>query len=107
MLTLLPRCNFTITVQNEGAYTIRFRVYYTIDGIVQPLFISDNMPFINQKRSVEIPWYSEDIVVTLERLGFSWSIFAQDTNIDTTYYCTKCYKTWGAVTDPKWDHVLC
>ncbi len=105
--TTMPRCNFTITVQNDGAFTGRFKVYYTIDNIVQPLFTSESMPFINQKKSVEIPWYSQNIVVYLERLGFSWSTFAEDTSIDTSIYCTKCYKMWGAVTSPRWDYVSC
>jgi hypothetical protein len=46
MSTFLPRCNFTITVKNDGAYTARFRVQYLIDNIHQPMYVSQEMPFI-------------------------------------------------------------
>ena len=105
--TLMPRCNFTISVLNDGAFTARFKVHHSIDGILQPIYVSDTMPFIGQKQSIEIPWYSQDIMVSLERLGFSWSEIKLDSNVDPTYYCTKCYKVWGSVTNPSWDYMDC
>lgn len=105
--TRQPRCNFTIGVSNDGAFTARFRVVYSIDGEVQPELQSSNMPWIGQKRTIEIPHFATDIHVYLERLGFYWSLIHEDTGISTETYCTKCYKVWGAVTHPKWDYLQC
>ena len=105
--TLIPRCNITISLQNDGLYTARFRVQYTIDGIQQPLYISESLPFIGNTASVTIPYFAKDIIVSLERLGFQWAGIVQDSNINTATQCTKCYKTWGVVSDPKWDYLEC
>lgn len=105
--TRQPRCNFTIGVNNDGAFTARFRVVYSIDGQVQPELKSSNMPWIGQKRTIEIPHFATDIHVFLERYGFYWTVIHEDTGISTDAYCTKCYKIWGAVTHPKWDYLEC
>lgn len=105
--TTVPRCNFTIGIQNDGLYTARFRVDYTVDGIRQPQIVSDSLAFVNTKTSVTLPFYARNIQVTLERLGFTYAPFAQETlpqNVVASS-CTKCYKVWGAVTDPKWDYI--
>ena len=103
----MPRCNLTIGVQNDGAYTARFRVAYTIDGIKQAVIYSPNLPFIGNTAYITIPYYSKDIVVSVERYGFTWAGIFQDSGIDVAKQCTKCYKTWGVVTDPKWDYIVC
>ncbi len=105
--TSVPRCNLTIGVQNDGAYTARFRVAYTIDGIQQGVIFSPNLPFIGNTAYITIPYYSKNIVVSVERLGFTWAGIFQDTGIDVAKQCTKCYKVWGAVTDPRWDYLEC
>jgi hypothetical protein len=97
----------TISLQNDGLYTSRFLVQYKIDGIQQPLYVSPSLPFIGNTASVTIPYFATDINVTLERLGFTWGGIIRDTNINTVTQCTKCYKTWGVVTDPRWDYLLC
>ncbi len=94
---------------NDGAYTARFRVDYTIDNIKQAQLVSDSMAFIGQRTSVLLPYYACNIKVTLERIGFTWASFATDSLPQSTVQnsCIKCYKVWGAVTDPKWDYIDC
>lgn len=106
-VTISPRCNFTIKLQNDGFYTARLQVQYSLDNIVQPLLVSGNLPFIGQTASFTLPYYAQDITVIAERLGFTWANIFQDTGINTATRCTKCYKVWGAVTDPHWDYLLC
>lgn len=103
----MPRCNFTVSLQNDGLYTARFRLQYTIDGIQQPIYVSESLPFIGQRASVTIPFYAKDLIVTGERFGFSWVTTFQDSGINVLTRCTKCYKTWGGVATPSWDHILC
>lgn len=105
--TRQQRCNFTIAVQNDGLYTARFKVSYSIDGIPQPTIQSENMYFVTSKKSITIPYHATDIVVDMERLGFFWSTIASDHGITTENWCTKCYKVWGAVTNPKWGYLAC
>ena len=105
--TSVPRCNFTIGLQNDGLYTAKFRVQYTIDGITQPVIYSPSLPFIGNTAYITIPYYAKDIIVSIERLGFQWAGIVQDSNINTAVQCTKCYKTWGVVSDPKWDYIVC
>ncbi len=106
-VTYEPHCNFTIKLLNEGAYTARMRVSYKIDGVQQPLWTSPNLPIIGNRAEVTIPWYSTDILVSLERLGFNWAGIVQDTGIDSAHWCNKCYKVWGDVSNPKWDYNDC
>lgn len=106
-LTHEPHCNFTIRILNDGAFTARMRVGYVIDGVQQPLWTSANLPIIGNTAEVTIPWYSTDIVVSLERLGFNWAGIVQDTGINSNNWCTKCYKVWGDVSNPKWDYTDC
>jgi hypothetical protein len=105
--TMQPRCNFTIGVQNDGLYSARFRVHYTVDGVQQPAYQSPAMRVIYSKEFFTIPYYSTDIAVELQVLGFSWFTIHEDFGIGTDSYCTKCYKTWGAVTNAKWDYMEC
>ena len=83
------------------------RVSYKIDGVQQPLYTSQSLPTIGSAASVTIPWYSTDLIVSLERLGFNWAGIYQDTAINSLNWCTKCYKVWNVVTDPKWDYMEC
>ncbi len=106
-VTFEPRCNYTITMLNDGAYTARLRVIYTIDGIQQPMYVSPNLPIIGNRASVTIPWYARDIFVTGEKLFVNWYTIFSETGLNTTNACTKCYKTWGVVTNPQWDYYLC
>jgi hypothetical protein len=80
---------------------------YSLDGVEQEAIQSSNMPFIGQERSIEIPFFATGVRVAIERLGFYWSTIAEDSGINTEEYCTKCYKVWGAVTNPKWDYLEC
>lgn len=106
-VTHIPHCNFTIKLQNDGAYTARMRVGYKIDGVTQPLWTSSNLPIIGDTAAVTIPWYSTDIVVSLERMGFNWAGIKQDTHINSINWCNKCYKVWNDVSNPKWDYMIC
>ncbi len=106
-ITMQPRCNFTIGVQNDGLFTARFRVNYAVDGVNQPTYVSPSMRVIYSKEFITIPYYSTDIVVELQILGFYWFTIHTDLGISTDSYCTKCYKTWGAVTNAKWDYIEC
>lgn len=101
-----PRCNFTVSVRNDGAYVARFKLMYSIDGITQPLMVSNNIVARNTK-SITIPYYARNLVVIVEKLFFDWFPILTDTNINMQTKCTKCYKVWGAVTNPKWDYLLC
>ncbi len=107
--TSVPRCNFTIGLLNDGIYTSRFRVEYSVDGIRQPMITSDSLPFVGQRTKVIIPYYARDVKITLERLGFVYAPFHQEVLPQSTIAtsCTKCFKVWGAVTDPKWDYIEC
>jgi hypothetical protein len=73
------------------------------------MITSDSLAFVGQRANVIIPYYARDVKVTLERLGFVYTPIAQEllpqSVIATS--CTKCYKVWGAVTDPKWDYIDC
>lgn len=102
-----PRCNYTISLLNDGAYTARMRVSYKIDGVQQPLWTSNDLPFIGNRASITIPWYSTDIIVSLERLGFNWAGIAQDAGLGPAGECNKCYKVWNDVSNPRWDYVEC
>jgi hypothetical protein len=107
-ITSVPRCNFTVSLQNDGAYTARFKVQYDIDGIRQPVLVSRKLHWIGQVATITIPYYAQNILVSLEKYGFfSWVGIAQDTGINTQNACTKCYKTWHTVTDSRWDYVIC
>jgi hypothetical protein len=106
-VTHIPHCNFTIKLLNEGAYTARMRVGYKIDGVQQPLWTSANLPIIGNSDQVTIPWYSTDIIVSLERMGFNWAGIKQDTHINSINWCNKCYKVWNDVSNPKWDYMDC
>lgn len=101
-----PRCNFTVSVRNDGAYVARFKLMYSIDGITQPLKVSHSI-IARTTRSITIPYYAKDLVVISEKLFFDWFPIFTDTNINMQTKCTKCYKVWGAVTNPKWDYLLC
>jgi hypothetical protein len=106
--TFRPRCNFTIGLLNDGAYTARMRVRYVIDGINQPIYTSNELPFIGNRASVTIPFYSTDINVSLERwTGSNWASIKTDTGINTVNFCTKCYKVWNDVLNPRWDYIDC
>ena len=83
------------------------RVSYAIDGVNQPIWVSKSLPFIGNTAFVILPWYSTDIVVSLERLGFNWAGIVSDTGINSKNWCNKCYKVWGDVSNPKWDYVEC
>lgn len=105
--TLVPRCNFTITLLNDGLFTVRFRVAYKIDGIQQPMFTSENLMFVGQQTSFTLPYYAQDLNVFIEKRFLSWVRVASDTAINTATQCTKCYKVWGVISSPRWDHVEC
>lgn len=105
--TKSPQCDFTISLLNDGAYTARFKVRYYVDGIRQPLRISNSLPTIGGRASVTLPWYATDILVILENLGGDWSTIATDTYINNFNYCNKCYKVWGGVATPSWDYINC
>jgi hypothetical protein len=107
MATVQPRCNFTVSVENMGAYAVRFKIEYTIDGIRQPIYTSPSMLFIGNTESVVIPHYSKNIKITMQKFTLSWSNMFQDANISTDNSCIKCYKTWGTFFSPKWDHLRC
>ena len=83
------------------------RVSYKVDGVQQPLWTSKNLPIIGDTAEVVIPWYSTDIVVSLERLGFNWAGIVQDTGINSVNWCNKCYKVWNDVSNPRWDYISC
>ena len=102
-----PRCNFTIGVQNDGLFSARFRVYYSVDGIRQTMYQSPSMQVVYRKEFFTIPYYATEIVVDLQVLGFSWFTIWADSGVSSEASCTKCYKTWGAVTNAKWDYVQC
>lgn len=106
-ITLSPRCNFTIRLENDGFFAARLKVQYSLDGIVQPLLTSHGLPFIGQTAEFTIPYYATDIVVYAERLVLYWIQTFEDTGINTLTRCTKCYKLWGVVGDPHWDYLLC
>jgi hypothetical protein len=105
--TYQPRCNITITLLNNGAYTARMRVSYVIDGILQPNYVSRGLAIIGDSATVTIPWYSTNITVYGEKLFVLYYNIFTDTGINTTAACTKCYKVWGAVTNPYWDYYVC
>ena len=105
--TFFPRCNFTIGLKNDGAFTTRFRIKYSIDNIQQPIYVSREMAFVGEVTRVTLPWYVTNLVVSLEALGFSWYLVHADTYINTLNYCTKCYKVWGDVSNPRWDYIDC
>lgn len=102
-----PRCNLTIALQNDGAYTARFRVAYAIDGVKKDIISSPNLPFIGNTAYITIPYYSTNIIVSVERSGFTWGVIFQDASILTGKQCIKCYKVWGSVTAPRWKNVVC
>ncbi|RMZ96451.1 neurogenic locus notch -like protein [Brachionus plicatilis] len=101
-----PRCNFTVSVRNDGAYVARFKLMYSIDGITQPLEVSNSIA-ARQTQSITIPYFAKDLVVISEKLFFDWYTIFTDTGINMQTKCTKCYKVWGAVTNPQWDYLLC
>ena len=105
--TFQPRCNFSISLLNDGAYSARYRVEYYIDGVKQQNIISNTLAFIGQYTQVTIPYYATNVSVTLQNLGFQWNDITKDTNLNTANNCIKCYKTWNTVTDPKWDYLAC
>ncbi|CAF0943117.1 unnamed protein product [Brachionus calyciflorus] len=106
-VTSMPRCNFTVTVKNDGAYNARFKLLYTIDGITQPILVSNVIP-LGGSTSLTIPHFSKDLIVITERQSFSWNTMFTDSGIDIATKCTKCYKVWGTlIGSPQWDHVLC
>ena len=107
MKTSVPRCDFSIGLFNDGAFTTRFKIQYKIDGITQPIITSSSLPFIGQSTFNTIPYYATDIVVTIEVLGWNWFSVKEDTGINTATFCTKCYKTWGTVTGVSVDYVKC
>jgi len=106
-MQISPRCNFSIGLYNDGAFTTRFIVEYKIEGVVQPLLKSASLAIIGQSTFNTIPYYSTDITVTIEVLGWSWFTAKVDTGISTSTYCTKCYKTWGTVTGVNVDYIKC
>ena len=105
--TYQPRCNYTITLLNDGAFTARLYVKYTIDGILQPVFASGPLPFIGQSATVTIPYYAENIFVAGQKLFISYYNIFEDTGLNTSVSCNKCYKVWGVVTGPSWDYYTC
>lgn len=107
MRTAVPRCDFSIGLFNDGAFTTRFKIQYKIDGITQPIITSSSLPFIGQSTFNTIPYYATDIVVSIEVLGWNWFTVKEDTGIQTSTYCTKCFKTWGTVTGVSVDYVKC
>ena len=83
------------------------KIFYTIDNINQPIYVSKDISFVGETVSATIPWFSKNIVVSGEGLGFSWYTIFTDSNINTAQYCTKCYKVWGDVSNPRWDYIAC
>jgi len=102
----MPRCNFTVTLRNEGAYIARFKLLYNVDGITQPIQVSNQISAF-QSKSLTIPYFAQNLIVIGERISVGWNEIFTDSGIDIASKCTKCYKTWGAVGSPKWDHLLC
>jgi hypothetical protein len=105
--TYQPRCNISITLLNDGAYTARLRVSYVIDGIQQPFYVSNGLLFIGNSVTTTIPWYATNVTVFGEKLFINYYNIFTDTGLNMTTSCTKCYKVWGAVTNPFWDYYAC
>ncbi len=104
---LSNRCNFSIGLFNDGAFTTRFKVEYKLNGITQALLKSASLSIIGQSTYNTIPYYATDIVVSIEVLGWSWFIVKEDSNINTATFCTKCYKTWGTMTGVNVEYIKC
>jgi len=101
------RCNYSIGLYNDGAFTTRFKIEYKLDGITQALIQSASLSIIGQSTYNTIPYYATDIVVTIEVLGWHWFVVKTDTGLNTALYCTKCYKTWGTVTGVNVEYIKC
>ena len=85
-------CNLRISVTNEGAFSARLRIGYSIEGVSQPHYVSETLSLISQTTSFKVPDCADDLVVYVDGLGFTWFQILRDAGINRNNTCFKCYK---------------
>jgi hypothetical protein len=102
-------CDYTIRILNTGAYTARFSLYYYYDDIRQPVYSSKPVVFIGNTVQHTIKGTAKNLTVDLEvNTGFAgWKTIHTDKNLGIATDCIKCYKFYGTIFAPKWDHIIC
>ncbi|CAF1094100.1 unnamed protein product [Brachionus calyciflorus] len=98
-------CDLRVTLKNDGFLIARFRLLYSIDGIIQPLKVSKTITIL-QSDTLIVPSNAKDLQVIVEQMTWQFTTIFTDSGISIDK-CTKCYKVWGLFTSPRWDHLAC